>query len=108
MPSRYNIRKNDQVEIVVGKDRGKRGKVIQVNRKKERALVEKLNFQTRHLRPGHPIAPQGGRIEREALIELTNLGLVCPKCKKLTRPRFLKLESGSRMRVCRKCEEHID
>ena len=104
----YKIRKGDQVEVLVGKEKGKRGKVIRVDRKKNRATVEKLNFQVRHLRSGHPMAPQGGRVEREGPIELSNLILVCPKCSKTNRPRFQKLESGSRIRVCRKCEEHID
>ncbi len=105
---RNKIRKGDQVRILAGKDRGKQGKVIRVDNKKDRAMVEKLNFQTRHLRPGHPMAPQGGRIEREGPIEMSNLMLVCPKCKEPTRPRFMALESGARIRVCKKCEEHID
>ncbi len=108
MTNSYKIRKGDQVEILSGKDSGKKGKVITVDRKHDTALIEKLNFQTRHLRPGHPLAPQGGRIEREGAVNLTNLGLVCPKCHEKTRPRYLKLESGSRVRVCRKCDEHID
>ncbi len=104
----YKIRKGDQVTVLSGRERGKKGKVIKVDHKKEKALVEKINFQTRHLRPGHPMAPQGGRIERETPIRLDNLALVCPKCNKTTRPRFKKLDSGSRVRVCGKCEEHID
>ena len=107
-PRRYKIRKGDEVEVLLGKERGKRGKVISINRKKGTALVEQINFQKRHLRPGHPLAPQGGIIEREGPLRLSNLMLVCPKCGKRTRPRFLRLESGSRVRVCRKCEEHID
>jgi len=105
---RYKIRKGDQVEVITGKEQGKRGKVITVDHKKDRATVEKLNFQIRHLRPGHPMAQQGGRVEREGALELSNIMLVCPKCQKKTRPRFLELDSGSRIRVCRKCEEHID
>lgn len=108
MSSRYNIRKGDEVEVLSGKDQGKRGKVIKVDVKHDRAMVEKVNFQVRHLRPGHPMAPQGGRVEREGAMDLSNLMLVCPKCHKRTRPRFQKLESGARIRVCRKCEEHID
>jgi len=108
MQGRAKIRKGDEVEVIAGKERGKRGKVVTVFRKKDRALVEKLNFQVRHLRPGHPQAPQGGRVEREAPINLSNLMLVCPKCNARTRPSFVKLDSGARIRVCKKCKEHID
>jgi large subunit ribosomal protein L24 len=108
MAGRFPIRKGDQIEVLSGKERGKRGKVVTVDRKHERATVEKLNFHTRHLKPGHPIAPQGGRVERESPIDLTNLMLVCPKCQKRTRPSTKRLESGTRIRVCRQCDEHID
>lgn len=108
MLTRYKIRKGDQVEVLGGKERGKRGKVISVDHKHERALVERVNFHKRHLRPGHPMAPQGGIVERETPVVLSQLMLVCPKCQKRTRPKFIRLESGTRVRVCRKCEEHID
>lgn len=108
MQKRHKIRKGDTVEVLTGKERGKRGKVLSVDRARERAIVEKLNFQKRHLRPGHPSAPQGGIIEREGSMNVSNLILVCPKCQKRTRPKFEKLESGSRIRVCRKCNEHVD
>ena len=104
------IRKGDTVVVLSGKEKGKRGKVVSVDRKHGRALVEKMNFRTRHLKPGHPMAPQGGRIERESPITLSNLMLVCPKCNEPTRPSYKALESGTRIRVCRspKCKEHID
>ena len=87
------IRKGDTVVVLSGKEKGKRGKVVSV-----------------HLKPGHPMAPQGGRIERESPITLSNLMLVCPKCNVPTRPSYKLLESGTRIRVCRspKCKEHID
>jgi large subunit ribosomal protein L24 len=105
---RYLIRRDDTVKVLTGKERGKTGKVIRVYRKKDRALVEKLNFVKRHLRPGHPSTPQGGIIEREAPIDLSNLRLVCPKCSEAMRPRMKKLETGTRVRICQKCDEQID
>jgi len=115
LKKRMNLRKGDQVEVLSGKEGhqkdqsgGKRGKILKIDKKHERAVVEKLNFQKRHVRPGHPIAPQGGIIEREGPIPLSKLMLVCPKCQERTRPKFLTLESGARVRVCRKCDEHID
>jgi large subunit ribosomal protein L24 len=108
MTQRYFMRKGDQVEVLSGRERGKRGKVISVNRKKQTCLVEKVNFQKRHVRPGASAAtPQGGIIEREGPLRLVNLMLVCPKCSKCTRPQYVKIESGARVRICRKCGEHI-
>jgi large subunit ribosomal protein L24 len=106
--TKYKIRKEDTVRVIAGKERGKSGKVLSVDRKKDRALVEKLNFVKRHLKPGHPSAPQGGIIEREAPINLSNLMLVCPKCNKAMRPRFKRLETGTRARMCSECGELID
>lgn len=106
--ARYQIRKNDKVQVITGKERGKTGKVLKIVRKKDMALVEKLNFVKRHLRPGTPSAPQGGIIEREAPIRMGNLMLVCPKCDKPMRPRFEILETKTRVRVCRRCGEQID
>ena len=101
------IRKNDTVVVAAGKERGKSGKVLRIINKKGRAIVEKLNFQKRHVRKGHPMAQQGGVIEREAPLPLTNLRLICPKCQERIRPRFQALETGVRVRVCRKCGEQI-
>ena len=101
------IRRDDTVMVAAGKERGKSGKVLRILNKKGTAIVEKLNFQKRHVRKGHPLAQQGGVIEREAPIPLTNLRLLCPKCQERVRPRFQALESGTRVRVCRKCGEQI-
>lgn len=101
------IRKDDLVAVAVGRERGKTGKVLRVYPDRGRAIVEKLNFQKRHVRKGHPLAQQGGVIEREAPIPLSNLRLICPKCQERMRPRFQRLESGTRVRVCRKCGEQI-
>ncbi len=106
--SRYKIHKDDTVRVISGKERGKTGKVLRVDLKKDRALVEKLNFVKRHLRPGHPSAPQGGIIEREAPINLSNLMLVCSKCNKAMRPKIQRLETDTRVRVCSACGEQLD
>ena len=108
MSQRYKIRKEDTVIVKTGKERGKTGKVLRVHRKHDRAVVEKLNFVKRHVRSGHPTAPQGGIIEREGPMPLSNLMLVCPKCSQNTRPKFERLASGTSIRLCRKCGESID
>ncbi len=108
MSQLYGIRKDDTVKVIAGKERGKTGKVLRVDHKHGRAVIEKLNFIKRHVRSGHPSAPRGGIIEREGPLPLTNLMVVCPKCGEQTRVRYEKIASGARLRICRKCSETID
>jgi len=105
---KFHIKKGDTVMVLSGDEKGKTGKVLRVVKKKESAVVEKLNFVKRAVRPGHPTAPQGGVIEREAPIHLSKLMLVCPKCAKPTRIMNKRLEKGKKVRVCLKCSEQID
>lgn len=106
--SRFPIKKNDTVLVIAGDESGKTGKVLRINRKKETAIVERLNFVKRAVRPGHPTAPQGGVIEKEAGIKISNLMLVCPKCNKPTRVKNQRLGKGKRVRICGNCREQID
>jgi len=102
-----HIKKGDTVVVVSGDEAGKTGKVLQVNKKKRGAIIERVNFIKRHVRPGHPTAPQGGIIEREALVRLDKLMLVCPKCNRPTRARTER--AGMRhVRICPKCNEQVD
>ena len=102
-----HIRKDDKVKIVTGKDKGKIGKVLQVNRKKNRILVENINIVKRHTRPS-ATNRQGGIVEREALLHSSNLMLMCNKCMAPVRIKMQRLEDGKKIRVCRKCNELID
>ena len=105
---RFHIKKGDTVMITAGEERGKTGKVLRIVRKKESVIIERMNFVKRHVRPGHPLAPQGGVIEKEAPIKVSNLMLVCPKCNKPMRAQNQRLGKGKRVRVCGNCEEQID
>jgi large subunit ribosomal protein L24 len=107
MINKCRIKKNDKVKIFVGKDKGKIGKVINVDRKNNRILVENINIKKRHTRPSGQ-NKQGGIIESEAMIQLSNVMLVCGKCLKPTRIKIKQLEDGKRIRICGKCEEIID
>lgn len=102
------IKKNDKVEILAGKDRGRQGKVLKVFGDKDRALVERLNVIKRHTKGGGQISKQGGIIDKEAPISLAKLMVVCPKCSKKTRIGKRVLEDGSRVRFCKKCDEQMD
>jgi len=101
------IKKNDRVRVMSGKDKGKQGKVLKVLRDKDAALVERCNFVKRHTRPTQA-AKQGGIIEKEAPIKLAKLRVICPKCSKATRIGKEILDDGSRVRYCKKCNEHLD
>jgi len=101
------IRKNDTVLVIAGKDRGKTGKVRFAYPKKERVLVEGVNFIKKHMRAIGQVR-QAGIIEREAPIQVSNVMLLCNKCNHPTRVGFRFLEDGKKVRVCRSCREVID
>jgi large subunit ribosomal protein L24 len=100
-----HIRKKDKVVVLSGKDKGKRGDVVEVDSKKSRVLVSKVNFVKKHTRPTQTEA--GGVKEKEAYLPLAKVMLVCPKCSHPTRSKFDKLSDGTKSRVCRRCGEMI-
>ena len=102
----YRIKKNDVVMVTTGKDRGKQGRVVRVIPKKDRVVVEKLNMVKRHMKPG-PQSRQGGILEKEAPIHISNVMLVCGKCTDPTRVGYKLLEDGKKVRFCKKCGELI-
>jgi large subunit ribosomal protein L24 len=105
--NKYHIKKNDTVMVTAGKEKGKTGKVLRILPKKDRAVVEKVNFIKRHMRPGAH-SRQGGIIEKENPINISNLMVVCGKCTDPTRVGRKVLEDGSRVRYCKKCDEIIE
>lgn len=101
------IRKNDNVLVINGKDRGKKGKVRFAYPKNERVIVEGINFIKRHTRARRQVR-QAGIIEREAPIHVSNIMLLCSKCNHPARVGFRFLEDGRKVRICRVCNEVID
>ncbi len=101
-----NIKKNDLVAVIAGKEKGKTGKVLKILPKSSRVLVEKLNRVKRHQKPTQA-NPQGGITEKEAGIHSSNLMLVCQKCNKPVRVARKEI-AGKKVRVCKKCGEVID
>jgi large subunit ribosomal protein L24 len=101
------IKKNDKVIVISGKEKGKIGTILKLDSEKARAVVEKVNMVKRHSRPGGKSA-QGGIIEKEAPLHMSNLMLVCGKCAEPTRIGKRTLEDGSKVRVCKKCGELVD
>jgi large subunit ribosomal protein L24 len=102
------IRKNDNVIVTTGKDRGKRGRVLKVLPEKNRLVVEGVNFIKRHTKPNPQRNIKGGLVEREAALHASNVQLVCPECGKPTRLGRKILGDGRKVRVCRKCEGVVD
>ena len=101
------IKKDDKVKVIVGKDKGKIGKVLKVVKKKNGILVEKINMAKRHSRPTAQNR-QGGILEKEMPIQWSNVMLMCNKCVKPTRVKMQRLEDGKKVRVCVKCGEALD
>ena len=107
LQSRILIKKDDKVKIIAGKDKGKIGKVLKVDRKKNRLLVEKINMIKRHARPSAK-NKQGGIIEGEAPLTVSNVMIMCNKCVKPTRVKMKRLEDGNKIRLCVRCGEAMD
>jgi large subunit ribosomal protein L24 len=101
---KVKIKKNDEVVVIHGKDRGAKGKVLRVFPNAGTAIIERINMVKRHTRPNPSKQVQGGILEREAPIRLSNLKLVCPDCGKPTRVARKRLEDGRGVRVCKSCE----
>ena len=105
------IRKNDNVLVVTGKDRGKRGRVLKVlpgTDGKNRLVVEGVNMIKRHTKPNPGKNIKGGIVEREASLHASNVQLVCPECGAQTRVGRKILGDGRKVRICRKCNGVVD
>jgi large subunit ribosomal protein L24 len=101
------IKKNDKVVVIIGKEKGKIGTVLKVDSEKGRLVVEKVNMVKKHAKPSSQTA-QGGIIEKEAHLNISNVMIVCNKCAEPTRIGSRMLEDGSKVRICKKCGEPMD
>lgn len=105
--SKLHIRKGDKVQILSGKDRGKKGKVLSTVPREKKVLVEGVNIIKKHAKPTQKI-PQGGIREMEGPINASNVMLICPSCQQATRIFRRTLADGKKVRGCKKCGELID
>ena len=101
------IRKDDTAVIITGKNKGKKGRVLSVIPSEERVIIEGINIVKKHTKPNKKYT-QGGIIEKEAPIHISNIMLVCPKCSKPTRIGNAVLDDGKKHRTCKKCKEVLD
>ena len=102
-----NIRKNDSVMVIAGRERGKTGKVLRVIPERGVAFIERVNLVKRHSRPRGPQKP-GGILEKEAPIQASNLMVMCDKCNAPVRVGRKVLADGEKVRVCRRCGDPLD
>ena len=105
--TKIRIKKNDKVKVLTGKDKGKIGKVLKVVKKSRRVVVENINVVKVHQKPTQA-NPQGGIVKKNMPISVSNLMLMCNACVKPTRIGMKQLESGKRVRICKKCNQQID
>ncbi len=102
-----NVRRGDTVGVIAGRERGKRGKVLRTVTDKNRAVVEKVNMIKKHQRPTQKVR-QGGIIEREGALALSNVLLVCSRCDRPVRTGIKVLGDGRNVRVCKRCGDSVD
>jgi len=111
-PARVDLKKEDTVKVIAGKDKGKTGRVLRVDREKGRVLVEHVMMVKRHTKPNPSKQIKGGIAERESPIAASNIMIVCPGCNKAVRVahRVDVVAGGKtrRTRVCRKCGQLLD
>jgi large subunit ribosomal protein L24 len=106
MANSMSVKRDDRVKVIAGKDKGKEGKVLATLPYKERVIVERVNMVKKATRPTQRNT-QGGILEIEAPIHVSNLMLVCPACSQPTRVSRTR-EDGTRIRSCKKCGNRID
>ena len=104
--NKMSIKKDDVVVVLSGKDKGKQGKVLEVQPKAGKVIVEKVNVVSRHTKPRKQ-GDQGGILKKEAPIYACKVQRVCPKCNKATRPAHKLLAAGKKVSVCKKCGAEI-
>ena len=101
------IKKNDEVLVIAGNEKGKKGKVLSVDHEAGRVIVEGVNMATIHKKPRRQ-GDTGGIIHQEAALNMSNVMHICKKCGKPTRIGYTVLKDGSKVRVCKKCNENFD
>jgi large subunit ribosomal protein L24 len=102
------IKKDDQVFVLSGRDRGKTGRVLRVFPATGRLIVENVNFVKRHTRANPQKNIKGGLVEKGATIHISNIQVMCRSCGKRTRVGFQRLQDGRKVRICKKCKTSID
>ena len=102
------LRKNDEVIVICGKDKGKTGKILKVIPDKQKVIVEKINFVKEFIRKDQSKNVQGGIMEKEAPLHVSNVRIFCSECGQGVRIKMQTLQAGEKTRICYKCESSIE
>ena len=105
--TKLHVKKDDTVAILSGKDKGKTGRILKVLPEKGRVVVENINMVKRHTRPNQQNS-EGGILEKEATLDISNVQLVCTSCNAAARTGMRTLDDGNKVRYCKKCNEIVD
>ena len=105
--TKLHVKKDDTVAILSGKDKGKTGRILKVLPEKGRVVVENINMVKRHTRPNQQNS-EGGILEKEATLDISNVQLVCTSCNTAARTGMRTLDDGNKVRYCKKCNEIVD
>ena len=105
MQKKFKIKKNDNVEVLAGKDKGKRGSVVRIIPKKDKVIVSGVNIVKKAMKRRSQ-QDQGGIVEVEAPLHISNVGIVCQKCGRPVKIGY-KIDGDKKVRVCRKCGETL-
>jgi large subunit ribosomal protein L24 len=105
--TKSNLKKGDSVRVIAGREKGKEGKVLQVIRDRHGVLVEQINLLKKHARPTQK-SPKGGIIEREGMLQISNVMILCRKCDKPSRISVKVLTDGKKIRTCHRCGDIFD
>ena len=104
---KLKIKKDDKVKVITGKDKGKIGRVLKVQKKSNRLIIENINMVKSHQKPNMQ-NKQGGIVDKESPIHISNVMVMCGNCVSPVRIKIQELEDGKKVRICRKCQEQID
>ena len=107
LSKKNSLKKDDIVQVITGKEKGKKGKVLAFFSESGKVTIEKLNMLKKHVKSDGK-SRQAGIVEKEGPVHMSNVLLVCDKCGKGVRLKRKKLEDGKRVRICGKCDEVID
>lgn len=105
--AKFKLKKGDKVVVIAGKDKGKKGEIISVNTRTSRVLVSGINVVKKHMKPSQ-FNPQGGIVNKEMPIHISNLAIQDPKTEQASRIGYKRLEDGSKVRFSKKSKETID
>lgn len=105
--AKIHVKRGDSVAVIAGEDRGKKGKVLEVNPKSGSVIIDGVNIQKKHTRPTQT-NPQGGIVETPGPVNASNVALVCPSCKEAVKVKRVRHANGEVERQCKKCGKAID